>query len=195
MKQKTQKTFKSEKEVREHLDKKYPYRYPRNQPAGSTRHSYRITDKNYKGPKVPSTTLPALSSMKVGETVIVAAKETVAFGVIRAKGSGKYLLGRRSDKVSNPGKWAFFGGHLEEGETLLEALMRELGEEMGGLKEYKITDQKVIRKEYKDYYYFYISVENEFVPELNEEHNAWAWTNLENLPTPLHPMVKKLKLK
>lgn len=43
------------------------------------------------------------------------------------------LLHHRDDKpgIAAPGKWALFGGHLEEGESPRAALVRELREELG----------------------------------------------------------------
>lgn len=44
---------------------------------------------------------------------------------------GAVLLARRSPfRPSYPGLWSFPGGHVEHGETLLEALKRELREEI-----------------------------------------------------------------
>jgi 8-oxo-dGTP diphosphatase len=45
---------------------------------------------------------------------------------------GTVLLARRSpQRNSYPGLWSFPGGHVEENETLAEALVRELREEVG----------------------------------------------------------------
>lgn len=44
---------------------------------------------------------------------------------------GRYLVGRRPDEKRHGGLWEFPGGKLEEGETLLHAAGRELGEELG----------------------------------------------------------------
>jgi 8-oxo-dGTP diphosphatase len=45
---------------------------------------------------------------------------------------GQVLLGRRRhDRVSYPGVWDLPGGHLEAGESLQAALVRELEEELG----------------------------------------------------------------
>lgn len=45
---------------------------------------------------------------------------------------GKVLLARRSPRRSAyPGLWSFPGGHVEQGEALVEALVREIHEEVG----------------------------------------------------------------
>ena len=45
---------------------------------------------------------------------------------------GMVLLARRSPHRSTyPGLWSFPGGHVEQGETLAEALVREAQEEVG----------------------------------------------------------------
>ena len=46
-------------------------------------------------------------------------------------GNAALLLTRRSSKLRNhPGQWAFPGGRLDEGETLIEAALREMREEV-----------------------------------------------------------------
>lgn len=46
---------------------------------------------------------------------------------------GKFLLQLRDDipSIPYPGHWAFFGGHIEPGESPYEAMQRELLEEIG----------------------------------------------------------------
>ena len=44
---------------------------------------------------------------------------------------GRYLLGRRPEHKRHGGLWEFPGGKLVEGEDLLAAARRELGEELG----------------------------------------------------------------
>ena len=42
---------------------------------------------------------------------------------------GKFLIAKRSSKISLPNKWEFPGGKVKEGETPEECLQRELLEE------------------------------------------------------------------
>ena len=37
------------------------------------------------------------------------------------------------------------------------------------------------------YYTFLVTVDNEFVPTLNEEHRGYCWVELKDHPKPLHP--------
>jgi 8-oxo-dGTP diphosphatase len=43
----------------------------------------------------------------------------------------RYLMVRRSQTVSMPGRWCFPGGHVEPHETSRRAIVRELAEELG----------------------------------------------------------------
>lgn len=55
----------------------------------------------------------------------------VALGILYQQ--SKFLLQLRDDipNIAHPGKWAFFGGHIEEEETPDVAIQRELAEEIG----------------------------------------------------------------
>jgi mutator protein MutT len=54
----------------------------------------------------------------------------IAIAILKQR--GKFLMQLRDDipGIVHPGKWGFFGGHLEPGETPEEALVRELQEEI-----------------------------------------------------------------
>ncbi|MEX2246822.1 MAG: NUDIX domain-containing protein [Dehalococcoidia bacterium] len=56
----------------------------------------------------------------------------MAVGLVVAP-DGRLLLQHRDDRPGLPGsgKWGFFGGHVERGETLSGAFLRELNEELG----------------------------------------------------------------
>jgi len=46
------------------------------------------------------------------------------------KKNDKYLIGRRGPNEKSPGLWEFPGGKIEEGETPIECIKRELKEEL-----------------------------------------------------------------
>lgn len=55
--------------------------------------------------------------------------EIVVTGILKSK--DHYLIVERADyDETYPSPWEFPGGHLEEGETIIEALKRELKEEI-----------------------------------------------------------------
>ena len=43
----------------------------------------------------------------------------------------KVILGKRAPSTNNPNQWNFFGGHIDVGESAIDALQRELQEETG----------------------------------------------------------------
>jgi len=47
--------------------------------------------------------------------------------------NGKFLLVKRANKP-NKGYWAIPGGHVDEGESIYQAAMREMKEEVGDIK-------------------------------------------------------------
>ena len=103
----------------------------------------------------------------------------------------RYLfLLRNSSRYS--GTWGLVGGKIDNNERILESLLREIKEELGGI----ISDPKVIpiEKFTSDngnftYHTFIAPVDAEFVPLLNGEHRGYCWVALEDHPTPLHPGV------
>ncbi|WP_226665738.1 8-oxo-dGTP diphosphatase MutT [Microbulbifer aggregans] len=53
----------------------------------------------------------------------------VAVGVVR-RADGRILLAKRPDHLHMGGRWEFPGGKVEDGETVQQALARELREEL-----------------------------------------------------------------
>ena len=95
-----------------------------------------------------------------------------------------YLL--RTDK-KNPNTWGIPGGKIEDNETLLEGVIRECEEEIGFFpKDVKLVPiQKFVNYNFT-YHTFFCEVEEEFKPNLNEEHCGYAWVGDDQYPKPLH---------
>ena len=111
--------------------------------------------------------------------------------LIYSKKTKRYLfLLRDGSKYS--GSWGLAGGKIDNGERITEALYREITEELNTdlsqaktipIETFTSDNQKFI------YYTFLISVDDEFVPKLNNEHRGHCWVNLLDHPRPLHPGV------
>ena len=66
------------------------------------------------------------------------------------RGDRRLLIGQRRKDDSSALKWEFAGGKVREGETLEEALARELKEELGATLE-KSREIALVRHQYANY--------------------------------------------
>lgn len=108
-------------------------------------------------------------------------------------GDGRILLIRRSrgDRWE-PGKWEIPGGKLDDGQSVLEVVRREVKEETGLAIEvdrgeiFTFSDRKTIASgKYKGYYYLALIFKtNNFSGKLRlgPEHEDSRWATLEETP-------------
>jgi len=111
--------------------------------------------------------------------------------LILCTSTNRYLFLLRDDG-RYPNTWGLVGGKVEKNESVLQGLVREIKEELGGeikgakilpIEQYTSDNGKFI------YHTFLIKVDEEFIPTLNNEHKGYCWVPLENYPKPLHPGV------
>ena len=107
--------------------------------------------------------------------------------IVVAEDTGRWCLQQRSDQVSDPGVWSTWGGGVEPGETLEQAVLRELAEE-GGYHGPARLKHVHTSPQYATYIAF---VPNEFEPEINYESKDWCWADQDQLPEPLHPGLEE----
>ena len=136
--------------------------------------------------------LPAWELQQDGKEFKLVAPETVsedraeptsAGCIIVAQDTGRWCLQQRSDSVTDPGMWSTWGGGVEPGESLEQAVRRELAEEGG----YQGPMKLVPWHSNSQYATFMGVVPREFKPRLNKESKSWCWADPDHLPSPLHP--------
>ncbi len=111
---------------------------------------------------------------------------------------GKVLLGERLKRDSFYGLWCTFGGAVEEGETLEQALKRELNEELGiealnpkFLTMLKTTATDDVSETLELYYFLVREWKGEVVNR--SEHSEIRWFSFDELePLPMGEPGRKV---
>lgn len=106
-----------------------------------------------------------------------------------------FLL-RQGAKFS--GTWNIIGGKVEPHESLLSGLVREITEEIGFLPNIqKYIPLEIFTSQDQNFQYntFICIVAEEFLPQLNHEHDGYCWVSIDFYPKPLHPgLYETIKL-
>ena len=126
------------------------------------------------------------------EEFYTARDETGFFGaqgagcLIMAKTTGRFMVVERSQSVEEPGDWGNCGGAHKASEQPRDAALRELHEETGYTGSAQMIPLLVFQKGTFRYSNFLALVEDEFVPQLGWEADAYKWCEYGDWPQPLH---------
>lgn len=114
-------------------------------------------------------------------------------GLFYAKNTKRFLLLLRAQGKTS-GTWGLVGGKKEQHDiTIIDTLKREISEEIGQIPIInKIVPLElfVSNDQYFQYNTYVLVVENEFIPELNNEHSGFSWVNYNCWTKPLHIGLK-----
>ena len=122
------------------------------------------------------------------ENRIVTDKIVCSGAVFYAKSTRRILLLQKAHG-KHSGTWGLVGGTNIEGENPWQGLQREVQEEIGLMPtviktiplETFVSNDKVF-----NFHTYLCVIQNEFVPELSDEHCGWAWATIDQAPKPLH---------
>lgn len=103
----------------------------------------------------------------------------------------RVLLLKRSEKGDCAGTWGIPGGKVEEGESLIDAAIREAKEECGRISGQRFEDLQE-KDGLHDWTTFFFKVDKPFECELSDEHTDYDWVDLDGLSGyKLHPKFKE----
>jgi ADP-ribose pyrophosphatase YjhB (NUDIX family) len=122
------------------------------------------------------------------ENSLVTERIVCSGALFYAKSTRRFLLLQKSHG-KHEGTWGLVGGTNIVGETPWQGLQREITEEIGSLPniiktiplETFVSNDKVF-----NFHTYLCVVDKEFVPELSDEHQGWAWSTVDRAPKPLH---------
>jgi len=108
--------------------------------------------------------------------------------LICARSTKRFLLLQKAEG-KHAGRWGLVGGTNHSNESAWQGLQREIEEELGAMPDIKKTiplERFVSNDSMFNFHTYFCVVESEFIPVLSDEHIAWGWFDLDNLPKPVH---------
>jgi len=109
-----------------------------------------------------------------------------------AKSTRRFLLLQKAHG-KHIGTWGLVGGTNVTGETPWQGLLREITEEIGPTPKILKTiplETFVSNDRVFNFHTYLCVIDNEFIPVLSDEHQAWAWSTIDHAPKPLHQGLK-----
>lgn len=102
--------------------------------------------------------------------------------------SGKILLEKRAERLTNGGKWGLVGGFVDRNETLIESIKRELFEETGYLAKSVqflavIDNPKRRGEDRQNICFVFVCGVGEKEGNPDDESTAIEWFDLNHLPS------------
>ena len=104
----------------------------------------------------------------------------------------RFLFVRRAN-TKRDNVWGLVGCTTEDKETPWEGLQREIKEEIGNVPNIKKTIplETFVSNDTQFLFHTYLCViDKEFIPQLNKEHDGYAWVSFNKWPKPLHFVLK-----
>lgn len=120
-------------------------------------------------------------------------KNNAAGVLIRCTKTNKVLLLLRAAGGRGGSTWNLVAGGIEDGETILEGLKREVTEEMSidpEVIDYNFINKTNIPEDNLDFHYYEGFTSSEFIPKLCDENTDYGWYSEDELPSPLYPKLK-----
>lgn len=119
----------------------------------------------------------------------------------KVRGSGALFLSQDTRRFllvqkaagKKEGIWGLVGGKAEAGESVWQALQREVVEEIGSMPEIVKAlplETFVSDDTHFDFQTYICIVRQEFIPKLSDEHKGWAWCEIESWPKPTHQGIR-----
>jgi 8-oxo-dGTP pyrophosphatase MutT (NUDIX family) len=113
-----------------------------------------------------------------------------ACGALLLANDTKRLMFLLRDNDTHSNTWGLVGGKVEANETVMQALDREIMEEVGkSLSINKTIPLELFRSDDGNFEYhtFICLIDEEFIPKLSDEHKGYCWCDVDSFPKPLHP--------